>query len=95
MIRGYDSGAAKHGKVSGNLHKASGPRFLDGGSWSRGVTVSTPESSDRGSNPRGTFFGPSLPLARRILHDGFLRGFSIFPRLPADFLVAWVPLVRA
>ena len=75
--------------------KARGPRFLDGGSWSRGVTVSTldSESSDRGSNPRGTFFAScaqdfcarDLPC---LSHNGFLRD-SSFSRLPADFLVAF------
>ena len=38
--------------------------------WSRGVTVSTldSESSDRSSNPRGTFFISLFPTACRLQH---------------------------
>ena len=64
-------GRQSMGRSWENLHKARAPRFLNGCSWSRGVTVSTldSESSDRGSNPRGTFFGPSLHRAHTSPHN--------------------------
>ena len=64
--------------------KARGPRFLDGGSWSRGVTVSTldSESSNRGSNPRGTFFASCAQDFCAMVSCGIFKLFKASCRFP-------------
>ena len=64
--------------------KARGPRFLNGGSWSRGVTVSTldSESSDRGSNPRGTFFASCAQDFCAMVSCGIFKLFKASCRFP-------------